>query len=156
MKLNELRNNPGALKKGRRVGRGEGSGKGKTCGSGQKGQKARTGVSINGFEGGQNPLYRRLPKRGFTNIFATIYSEINVGQLQKFVDAGKLDASKVINKQTLVDAGILSNKSGLIKLLGQGELKNALMLEVDHASKSAIALVEKAKGKVVLPTVSAA
>lgn len=156
MKLNELKNNPGALKKGRRVGRGEGSGKGKTCGSGTKGQKARTGVAVNGFEGGQNPLYRRLPKRGFTNLFATIYCEVNVGQLQKFIDAGKIDASKAINKQILADSGILRKSDCLVKLLGQGQLKSALILEVDHASKSAIALVEKAKGTVVLPAVSAA
>ncbi len=150
MRLNELSGNPKAVKARKRVGRGEGSGKGKTCGSGQKGQKARTGVALNGFEGGQNPLYRRLPKRGFHNLFRTEYSEVNTGQLQKFIDAGKIDAKKPVTKETLYNTQVVRKKGSLVKLLAQGELKVPLTIEVDKASKAALAQVEKAKGTVKL------
>ncbi len=150
MKLNEL-SNPGAIKVGKRVGRGEGSGKGKTCGSGQKGQKARTGVALNGFEGGQNPIYRRLPKRGFNNIFRTKVTALNTGRLQSFIDAGKLDASKPVNKEVLAGIGLIGKASDQVKLLAKGDLKAQVNIEVDRASKSAIAAVEKAKGSVKLP-----
>jgi len=149
MKLNELKSNPGAVKSSKRVGRGIGSGKGKTCGRGHKGQKARTGVSINGFEGGQNPLYRRLPKRGFTNIFRAEIEIVNLGQIQKSIEAGKLKAD-VINKASLAEAGLIRRASSVVKLLGNGELKDSLKIDVDRASKSAIQAVESAKGIVTL------
>lgn len=150
MKLNELRDNPGANKPRKRVGRGPASGTGKTCGHGQKGQKSRTGVAIKGFEGGQTPLFRRLPKRGFNNVFRTEYQAVNTGQLQKFVDAKKLDDKKPITKEVLVEAGIIRNKDVLVKLLAEGDIKASLTLEVEKASKSAISKIEAAKGKVTV------
>jgi large subunit ribosomal protein L15 len=149
MKLNELSPKPGSAKTKKRVGRGIGSGKGKTSGRGVKGQKARSGVAIKGFEGGQMPMYRRLPKRGFNNIFSKAYSEVNVGRIQQAVDAGKLDAKAKLDAAALVDAGVITKleKDG-VRLLGNGELKAAIEISVAGASKGAIAAVEKAGGKV--------
>ncbi len=151
IKLNELRDNPGARKARMRVGRGIGSGKGKTSGRGVKGQKARTGVSIKGFEGGQMPLYRRLPKRGFNNISAQDFVEVNLDRLQKAIDAGKLDAKAPINGEALVKAGVISRLRDGVRLLGRGELTAKVTIEVAGASASAKAAVEKAGGTVVLP-----
>lgn len=147
MKLNELANNPGSTKNRKRVGRGIGSGTGKTSGAGHKGQKARKGVAIDAFEGGQNSIIRRLPKRGFTNIFKTEVDVINTGRLQQFVDAGKIDAKKVVDKDILSQIGLASG-SKIIKILASGDLKTALNIEVDRASASAIKAIEKAKGTV--------
>lgn len=150
MKLNELHDNPGATKKRMRVGRGIGSGKGKTGGRGVKGQKSRTGVAIKAFEGGQMPLYRRLPKRGFTNLFAKDLNEVNLARLQQAVDAGKLDAGKPVTEETLIEAGVLSKKRDGVKVLGRGELKTKLDLEVYAVSKSVADAIEKLGGKVTL------
>ena len=150
MKLDQLRDNPGARKTRIRVGRGIGSGKGKTGGRGGKGQTARTGVAINGFEGGQMPLYRRLPKRGFNNIFALDFVEVNTGRLQQAIDAGRLDAAKPVNAESLRAAGLIGRPRDGVRLLGKGDLKAKLSIEVAGASKSAIALVEKAGGSVKL------
>ena len=122
MKLNEISDNPGATKSRKRVGRGIGSGTGKTSGSGHKGQKARSGVSINGFEGGQMPIHRRLPKRGFTNIFRKQYVEVNLGRLQAAIDAGKLDAKKLVDSAALLGAGVISKPRGAVRLVGRGGL----------------------------------
>ena len=151
MRLNELRDNPGARKGRKRVGRGIASGKGKTAGRGQKGQKSRSGVALRGFEGGQMPLYRRLPKRGFTNIFRKQYAEINIGVLQKAVDSGKLDASSPINAESLRAAGLVKKRRHGVRLLAKGELTAKLTLEVAGASVAAVAAVENAGGTVVLP-----
>ncbi|MBS0271879.1 MAG: 50S ribosomal protein L15 [Proteobacteria bacterium] len=148
MKLNEIRDNSGARRAKMRISRGIGSGKGKTGGRGGKGQTARTGVAINGFEGGQMPLYRRLPKRGFTNIFALKFAEINLGRLQEAIKAGKIDAKKLINGEALVKAGLIRRERDGIRLLGKGELKEKVSLEVAGATKAAIAAVEKAGGAV--------
>ncbi len=148
MKLNEIRDNPGARRSKMRISRGIGSGKGKTGGRGGKGQTARTGVSINGFEGGQMPLYRRLPKRGFTNIFALKFAEVNLGRLQEALEAGKLDPDKPINGEALVKAGLIRRMRDGIRLLGKGELRIKILLEVAGATKSAIEAVEKAGGSV--------
>src|SRR3954470_17509361 len=152
-RLNELRDNPGSSKTRMRVGRGIGSGKGKTGGRGGKGQTARTGVAINRFEGGQMPLYRRLPKRGFKNIFALDFVEVNTGRLQQAIDDGRLDAAKPVNAETLRAAGLIGRPRDGVRLLGKGELKAKLNFEVAGSSKSAIAAVEKAGGsvKVTLP-----
>lgn len=150
MKLNDLRDNEGARKKRITVGRGIGSGKGKTCGRGVKGQKARTGVSIRGFEGGQMPIHRRIPKRGFNNIFAADYSEINVGRLQQAIDSGKVDAKSPITSESLIKAGVVPKARDGVRLLGKGEIKSKIQLTVSGASKSAIAAVEKAGGQVTV------
>ena len=150
MKLNELRDNPGATKDRKRVGRGIGSGTGKTGGRGHKGQKSRSGVSLLGFEGGQMPLYRRLPKRGFKNPFSKDFSEINVGKLQAAIDAGRVDAKKDINMASLLEAGVVGKSKDGLKLLGTGEIKAKVTIEVAGASKAAVAAVEKAGGKVVV------
>jgi len=150
MKLNDLRDNEGARKERLRVGRGIGSGKGKTGGRGVKGQTSRTGVAINGFEGGQMPIYRRLPKRGFNNIFRLDYSEVNLDRLQQAVDAGKLDTKATINGEVLVKAGVLSTVKDGVRLLGRGSLTAKLTLEVAGATEAAKAAVEKAGGKVVV------
>jgi large subunit ribosomal protein L15 len=150
MKLNDLRDNAGARKERIRVGRGIGSSKGKTGGRGVKGQTSRTGVAINGFEGGQMPIYRRLPKRGFNNIFRLDYSEVNLDRLQQAVDSGKLDAAATINGEALVKAGVLSTVKDGVRLLGRGSLKAKLTLEVAGATEAAKAAVEKAGGKVVV------
>ena len=150
MKLNQLSDNPGARKNRIRVGRGIGSGKGKTAGRGGKGQTARSGVAIKGHEGGQMPLFRRLPKRGFNNIFRLRYVVVNLGQLQKAVEEKRLDASGTIDVAALQKAGILNNPRDGIKLLGKGELKSKVTIEVAGASKSAIGLVEKLGGSVIV------
>jgi large subunit ribosomal protein L15 len=150
MKLNEISDNPGSKKARIRVGRGIGSGKGKTGGRGVKGQKARTGVAVKGFEGGQMPLYRRLPKRGFTNIFAKDLNEVNIGRIQEAVDAKKLDASQPITVEALVAAGVCSRVRDGVKVLGVGEIKAKVTLEVARASKSAVAAIEKAGGSVTI------
>jgi large subunit ribosomal protein L15 len=152
MKLNDLRDNEGARKERIRVGRGIGSGKGKTGGRGVKGQTSRTGVAINGFEGGQMPIYRRLPKRGFNNIFRLDYSEVNLDRLQQAVDAGKLDIEATINGEALVKAGVLSTVLDGVRLLGRGTLTAKLTLEVAGATEAAKAAVEKAGGTVVVLT----
>ena len=148
MLLNEIRDNLGARRKFKRVGRGEGSGKGKTCGRGVKGQKARSGVSIHGFEGGQNPLYMRLPKRGFKNIFRIEVEVVNLGQLQQVIDHKKIDPKNEITSKELKEAGLIRSQHGVIKLLAKGELKTAIQITVHKASESAVKAVEKALGKV--------
>ncbi|TXL74618.1 50S ribosomal protein L15 [Vineibacter terrae] len=148
MKLNEISDNPGARKPRMRVGRGIGSGKGKTGGRGVKGQKSRTGVSIKGFEGGQMPLHRRLPKRGFVKPFRLEFAEVNLGAVQKAVDAGRLDPAKTIDAAALQAAGLVTNLRDGVRLLGKGELTAKVTLSVAGASKPAIAAVEKAGGKV--------
>ena len=148
MKLNDIRDNPGARKSRIRVGRGIGSGKGKTGGRGQKGQKSRSGVAIKGFEGGQMPLHMRLPKRGFNNPFAKDYAEVNLGQIQKLVDAKKLDAKAVIDHAALQAAGIARGGKDGVRLLGKGEFSTKLSFKVAGASKGAVAAVEKAGGSV--------
>ena len=148
MKLNDIRDNPGARKGRIRVGRGIGSGKGKTGGRGQKGQKSRSGVAIKGFEGGQMPLHMRLPKRGFNNPFAKDYAEVNLGQVQKLIDAKKLDAKKVIDQEALQAAGIARGGKHGVRLLGNGELTAKVSFKVAGASKGALAAVEKAGGSV--------
>ncbi len=150
MKLSEIADNAGARKKRMRVGRGIGSGKGKTSGRGGKGHTARSGVRIKGFEGGQMPLHRRLPKRGFNNVFRVEYSEINLDRLQEAIDAKQLDTGAVINAEALVKAGVLRRALGGVRLLGRGEIKAKVNIEVHGASKSAIAAVEKAGGSVKL------
>jgi large subunit ribosomal protein L15 len=158
MRLNEISDNDGARKARVRVGRGIGSGKGKTAGRGVKGQKSRTGVAIKGFEGGQMPIYRRLPKRGFNNIFAKDFNEVNVGRIQQAIDAKKLDAKKPINIDMLLEAGVIGRRRDGVRLLGKGEIKAKVSLEVTGASKGAIAAVEKAGGsvKVLAPKAPAA
>ena len=148
MKLNDIRDNPGARKERIRVGRGIGSGKGKTGGRGQKGQKSRSGVAIKGFEGGQMPLHMRLPKRGFNNPFAKDYAEVNIGQIQRLIDDKKLDAKKVIDHEALQAAGVARGGTNGVRLLGKGELTAKASFKVAGASKSAVAAVEKAGGTV--------
>jgi len=150
MKLNELRDNDGARKGRMRVGRGIGSGKGKTAGRGQKGAKARSGVAINGFEGGQMPLHMRIPKRGFNNIFAKDYAVVNLGMVQKAIDAGKLDAKAVIDQAALRAANISRGGKNGVRLLAKGELTTKVSFSVAGASATAIEAVEKAGGKVEL------
>ena len=150
MKLNEIRDNAGARTNRKRVGRGIGSGTGKTSGSGHKGQKARSGVSINGFEGGQMPIHRRLPKRGFNNIFRKQYVVINVGALQAAVDAKKIDAKKTVDTTALKAAGLVTKAKDGIRLLANGEISAKLNIEVAGASAAAIAAVEKAGGSVTV------
>ena len=148
MKLNDIRDNPGARKTRIRVGRGIGSGKGKTAGRGQKGQKRRSGVAVMGLEGGQMPLHMRLPKRGFNNPFSKDYAEVNVGQIQKLIDAKKLDAKKVVDHDALQAAGVARGGTHGVRLLGNGELTAKVSFKVAGASKGAIAAVEKAGGSV--------
>jgi large subunit ribosomal protein L15 len=150
MKLNDLRDNEGARKVRIRVGRGIGSGKGKTGGRGVKGQTSRTGVAINGFEGGQMPIYRRLPKRGFTNIFRLDFSEVNLDRLQAAIDSGKLNAKEKITAEALVKSGVLSTAKDGVRLLGRGTLKAKVDIEVSGATNAAKAAVEKAGGSVTV------
>ena len=150
MKLNEIRDNEGARKGRMRICRGIGSGKGKTGGRGGKGQTARTGVAINGFEGGQMPIYRRLPKRGFNNIFANKYAEINLGRLQAAIDKGVVDASKEINAEVLVAAGVLKQSYDGIRLRGNGELTAKVTVKVAGSTEAAKAAVEKVGGQVII------
>ncbi len=150
MKLNDLRDNPGARRPRSRVGRGIGSGKGQTAGRGDKGQKSRSGVSLRGFEGGQMPLYRRLPKRGFHNPFRKDYQEINLGTLQQAIDAGKVDPGKTIDEAAFRAAGLMKKRRDGIRLLGKGELKAKVTLVVAGASKGAISAIEGAGGSVTV------
>lgn len=150
MKLNEIRDNEGARKRRMIVGRGIGSGKGKTCGRGVKGQKARTGVALKGFEGGQMPLHRRLPKRGFKNIFAKDYAVINLGRLQAAITAGQIDASAEITSALLIASGIVKPARDGVRLLGKGDITSKVNLRVAGASQSAIDAVAKAGGKVTV------
>jgi len=149
VKLNEIRDNPGAHLKSKRLGRGIGSGKGKTSGKGVKGQKAREGVALNGFEGGQLPIYRRLPKRGFHNLFRKEYAPINVGSIDKAVEAGRLDANTAITEAALVAAGLVRiGRLAGVRLLAKGEITRSVRVTVSGASAAAIAAVEKAGGTV--------
>ena len=150
MKLNQLSDNPGAAKARKRIGRGIGSGTGKTSGHGHKGQKARSGVAIKGFEGGQMPLHRRLPKRGFNNIFAKSYKVVNLGRLQAAIDAGRLDAKKPVDGAALQEAGVVKTLRDGIRLLAKGELKAKIDITVAGASKAAVEAVEKAGGSVTV------
>ena len=149
MKLNELRDKPGARPTSKRLGRGIGSGKGKTCGRGVKGQKARTGVALNGYEGGQLPIYRRMPKRGFVNIFRKEYAPVNLGALARAIEAGRLDAAQPITEETLRQAGLVRGGaiSG-VRLLAKGEISKAVNITVSGASAPAIAAIEAAGGSV--------
>ncbi len=157
MRLNELNDNAGATKARKRVGRGTGSGLGKTSGKGHKGQKSRRGVAINGFEGGQMPIYRRLPKRGFNNYnFAKRYDVVNVGRLQAAIDTGKVDASKPVDEAALNAAGLADGAKDGVRLLAKGELKTKVELQIAAASKAAVAAVEKAGGSVTTRTASRA
>ncbi|MBY0430153.1 MAG: 50S ribosomal protein L15 [Rhodospirillales bacterium] len=155
MKLNDIRDNPGARKERMRVGRGIGSGKGKTGGRGVKGQTSRTGVAINGFEGGQMPIYRRLPKRGFKNPFRKEYVVVNLGAVQAAIDAGRIDATQKVDATALKAAGLFASIRDGVRLLGKGELKAKVTFEVAGASQSAIAAVEKAGGAVISTTAAA-
>ncbi|QGA56028.1 50S ribosomal protein L15 [Brucella sp. 2280] len=155
MKLNDLRDKPGSVKARKRVGRGIGSGTGKTGGRGVKGQKSRSGVSINGFEGGQMPIYRRLPKRGFTNIFAKSFNVVSLGRIQAAIDAGKLDAKAVVNLDSLKAAGVIRRAKDGVRILSDGELRAKVAFEVAGASKAAVEKIEKAGGSIKLPEAAA-
>jgi len=156
MKLNELRDNDGATRAKKRIARGPGSGKGKTAGRGIKGQKSRSGVAINAYEGGQMPLYQRLPKRGFNKPNRKKFAVINLDILQKFVDAGKIDAKKPVTEDVLVESGLVRRRLDGVRLLAKGEISAKLDLSVTGASKAAVAAVEKAGGSVTLPAAPAA
>ncbi len=151
MKLNEIRDNAGATTNRKRVGRGIASGTGKTAGRGHKGQKSRSGVSLIGFEGGQMPLYRRLPKRGFNNPFSKQYAIINLGALQTAIDKGRIDPKQPVTGKTLIEAGLARKTKDGVRLLAKGEITAKLEIKVAAASKAAIVAVEKAGGSVVLP-----
>ncbi|URW76147.1 50S ribosomal protein L15 [Sphingomonas donggukensis] len=153
MKLNDLRDNEGARHRRMRVGRGIGSGKGKTSGRGQKGQSSREGVSINGFEGGQMPLHMRIPKRGFNNIHAKDYAEVNLGAIQKAIDAGTIDASKPVDHDTLKAAGLARGGKDGVRLLAKGELTAKLTMTVAGASKGARDVFEKLGGTLTIPEI---
>ena len=155
MKLNELRDNEGATKKAKRVGRGPGSGKGKTAGRGIKGQKSRSGVAINGYEGGQMPLYQRLPKRGFNKPNRKAYAVVNLGLIQKFIDDKKIDAKKDITEDVLIESGLVRRKKDGIRVLAKGEFSAKATISVTGASKSAVAAVEKAGGSLTVTTAAA-
>ena len=155
MKLNEIKDNEGSTKDRIRVGRGIGSGKGKTGGRGVKGQKARSGVAVNGFEGGQMPIYRRLPKRGFTNIFASEYAEVSIGRVQTAIDAGKLNAKTTVDAAALKAAGVIRRVKDGVRILADGELTTKVSFEVAGASKSAVEKIEKAGGSIKLLVVAA-
>ena len=150
MKLNELRDNPGATKPRKRIGRGPGSGTGKTGGRGIKGQKSRSGVAINGYEGGQMPLYQRLPKRGFNKPNRKEFAVVNLGLIQKFVDAGKIDASSPVTEDVLVASGLVRRKLDGIRVLAKGDFTAKVDLQVTGASKSAVAAVEGAGGSITV------
>ena len=150
MKLNELRDNPGATKPRKRIGRGPGSGTGKTGGRGIKGQKSRSGVAINGYEGGQMPIYQRLPKRGFTKPNRKQFAVVNLGLIQKFVDAGKIDASSPVTEDVLVASGLVRRKLDGIRVLAKGDFTAKVDLQVTGASKSAVAAVEGAGGSITV------
>ena len=156
MKLNDLRDKDGATKARKRLGRGIGSGSGKTAGRGVKGQKARSGVAINGFEGGQMPLYRRLPKRGFKNPFSKDFNTVSVARVQAAVDAKKLDPKETVTAEALVKAGVIRRACDGVRLLGDGDIKSKLSFDIAGASRTAIEKVEKAGGSVKLPEAAAA
>jgi large subunit ribosomal protein L15 len=156
MKLNDLRDNEGATHSRKRLGRGIGSGSGKTAGRGVKGQKARSGVAVNGFEGGQMPLYRRLPKRGFKNIFAKDFNVVSLRRVQAAIDANKLDVSATVDAEALIKAGVIRRARDGVRLLSDGELKAKLSFDVAGASKAAVEKIEKAGGSVKLPQEAAA
>ncbi len=156
MKLNELHDNPGATKRKKRIGRGVGSGMGKTGGRGIKGQKSRSGVAIKGFEGGQMPIYQRLPKRGFNNINAKTHAVVNLGLIQKFVDAGKIDAKEAITEESLVASGLVRRIKDGIRVLAKGEVTSKLNITVTGASKAAVEAVEKAGGSLTVTKATAA
>jgi large subunit ribosomal protein L15 len=156
MKLHELRDNPGAAKKQKRVARGPGSGKGKTAGRGIKGQTSRSGVALGGYEGGQMPLYRRLPKRGFNKPNQKSFAVVNLGAIQKFIDAGKLDAKAEITEDVLVASGLVRRRLDGIRVLAKGEVTAKLKLAVTGASAAAVAAVEKAGGSLSLKAAPAA
>jgi large subunit ribosomal protein L15 len=156
MRLNELRDNPGATKKRKRIGRGPGSGTGKTGGRGIKGQKSRSGVAIKGYEGGQMPLYQRLPKRGFNSRNRKSFAVVNLGLIQKFIDAKKLDAKAEITEDALVASGLVRRKLDGVRILAKGELTAKVTLSVTGASKSAIEAVEKAGGSLTVTSAAAA
>ncbi|KAB0676652.1 50S ribosomal protein L15 [Aureimonas leprariae] len=156
MKLNEISDLPGATHSRKRLGRGIGSGSGKTAGRGVKGQKSRSGVAINGFEGGQMPLYRRLPKRGFVNIFAKDWNIVSLGRIQQAIDAGKLAATGSIDIAALKEAGVVRRSKDGLRILGDGELTAKVALVADHASKSAVEKIEKAGGSITLPAAASA
>lgn len=152
MSLANIIENTGSLKKSKRLGRGIGSGKGKTAGRGHKGQKSRSGVAIKGFEGGQMPIYRRLPKRGFNNIFSVKYQAVNLDTIQKLVESKKIDSSKPIDLEAFINSGIVKNSNRLVKILGNGEIKSKLQItELIVCSKSAIEKIEKAGGTISKP-----
>lgn len=151
MQLNELQGNPGSKKRKMRIGRGIGSGKGKTGGRGGKGQTARTGVAINGFEGGQTPIHRRLPKRGFNNYTRHVYETVNLSDIQKAVDAGTLDAKKTVDIEALKAARLIRKTGKEVKLLAKGQLTAKVTVEVNFASEAAKSAVEKSGGKLILP-----
>ena len=150
MKLNEIKDNLGSTKSRKRIGRGIGSGTGKTSGKGHKGQKSRSGVSIKGFEGGQMPIHRRLPKRGFTNINRVNYTELNLDNIQKLIDGKKIDPKKIISYKTLMDLGLVKSKKAKIKLLGKGDIKIKIDIEVSAFSKSAKENIEKIGCSVII------
>ncbi|AZO69744.1 MULTISPECIES: 50S ribosomal protein L15 [unclassified Mesorhizobium] len=156
MKLNDLRDKDGATHSRKRLGRGIGSGSGKTAGRGVKGQKARSGVAINGFEGGQMPLYRRLPKRGFNNLFGKSFTVVSLARIQAAIDAKKLDAKATVNAEALIAAGVIRRAKDGVRVLSDGELKAKLSFDVAGASKAAIEKIEKAGGSVKLPEAAAA
>ncbi len=156
MKLHELHDNPGATRTKKRVARGPGSGKGKTAGRGIKGQKSRSGVAIGGYEGGQMPLYRRLPKRGFTKPNRKAFAVVNLGLIQKFIEAGKLDAKEPITEDVLVETGIVRRALDGVRVLAKGELSTKITLTVTGASKAAVEAIEKAGGSVTLSSAPAA
>ena len=156
MKLHELHDNPGATKKRKRVGRGPGSGMGKTGGRGIKGQKSRSGVAINGYEGGQMPLYQRLPKRGFTKPNRKAFAVVNLGLIQKFIDAKKIDAGAAITEDLLISSGLVRRKLDGVRVLAKGDITSKIDLQVTGASKSAVEAVEKAGGPLTVTTATAA
>jgi len=156
MKLNELRDNPGATKKAKRVGRGRGAGKGKTAGRGIKGQKSRSGVAINAYEGGQMPLYQRLPKRGFNKPNRKKFAVVNLGLIEKFIEAGKLDAASEITEDALVASGLVRRKLDGVRVLAKGDVTSRLNLSVTGASKAAVEAVEKAGGSLKTTAAAAA
>ncbi len=155
MKLNELRDNPGATKKRTRVGRGPGSGKGKMGGRGIKGQKSRSGVAINGYEGGQMPLYQRLPKRGFNKPNRKAFAVVNLGLIQKFIDEGKLDATAAVTEETLLASGLVRRIKDGVRVLNKGEITAKVDITVTGASKAAVEAVEKAGGSLKVAAAAA-
>ena len=156
MNLNDIADNSGARRKAKRVGRGIGSGKGKTAGRGVKGQKARAGVAVNGFEGGQMPIYRRVPKRGFKNVLRRDYQQVNLGRIQRAIDEGKLDAAQPVNAAALIAAGVIRRARDGVVLLARGELKSGITIEVVRASKAATEAVHSAGGSVSVAATAAA